>query len=363
MAARSGLAAVGVLLGLAAGVLAEEKPPTTQPDFRREFSVDKADFSDRGVGRYFVLMPGFRLILADGKDTLIITVLDETKVVDGVTTRVVEERETEGGKLKEVSRNYFAIDRKTQDAYYFGEDVDIYKGGKIVNHEGAWLSGVDGAKFGLAMPGRPQVGAMYYQELAPDVAMDRAEVVSVSGKVTVPAGQFANCLVTRESSAIERGTEEKPYAPGVGLLKDGGFKLSKIQLPAAIEKAFRSQFAKAKVRKIEVEVENGVAVYDFEFRNGAAEQECDIAEDGTVLEVTLVVAPKDVPEAAMKAITAHAPEGARLGRIERITIGYELKDGKPLKLTEPATRYAAEYSKDGKEGEVEVTPDGAEVKE
>jgi hypothetical protein len=35
-------------------------------------------------------------------------VLDETKTVDGVETRIVEERETVNGKPIEVSRNYFA---------------------------------------------------------------------------------------------------------------------------------------------------------------------------------------------------------------------------------------------------------------
>jgi hypothetical protein len=40
---------------------------------------------------------------------LVITVLNETKVVDGIETRVVEERESEDGELVEISRNYFAV--------------------------------------------------------------------------------------------------------------------------------------------------------------------------------------------------------------------------------------------------------------
>ena len=31
------------------------------------------------------------------------------------------------------------IDKTTNAVYDFGEDVDIYKGGKVVGHEGAWL--------------------------------------------------------------------------------------------------------------------------------------------------------------------------------------------------------------------------------
>jgi hypothetical protein len=167
--------------------------------------------------------------MQSGKDTLVITVLEETKVVDGVTTRIVEERETEGGQLIEVSRNYFAVDVATGDVYYFGEDVDMYKNGKVTGHEGAWLSGVDGAKFGLLVPGAPKPGERYYQESAPKVAMDRAEVVSVTEEVKVPAGAFKNCLHTKESSALESGTEDKYYAPGVGLIKDAEFVLVKIE--------------------------------------------------------------------------------------------------------------------------------------
>jgi len=225
----AGAALLGLALLATAGAAKDEgKTP-----WRDTFAVDKAALANTGRNTYFILEPGYRLILEHGKDTLIITVLDETKVVDGVKTRVVEERETKGGKLAEVSRNYFAIDKTTGDIYYFGEDVDVYgRDGKVTGHEGAWLSGVGGARFGLGMPGKPQVGDRYYQEIAPKVAMDRAEVVSLTEDVKVPAGMFKNCLRTRESSALESGSEEKLYAPEVGLLKDGGFLLAKVEKPA-----------------------------------------------------------------------------------------------------------------------------------
>ncbi len=128
-----------------------------------------------------------------------------------------------------MSRNYFAIDNATGDVYYFGEDVDMYKNGKVTGHEGAWLSGVNGAKFGLIVPGAPKVGDRYYQESAPKVAMDRAEVVAANAEIKVPAGTFRNCLHTKESSALESGSEDKYYAPGVGLIKDAEFVLVKIE--------------------------------------------------------------------------------------------------------------------------------------
>ena len=68
---------------------------------------------------------------------------------------MVEERETKDGKLVEVSRNYFAISKRTNSVYYFGEDVDEYKDGKVARHGGSWLAGTGGARFGLLMPGQP----------------------------------------------------------------------------------------------------------------------------------------------------------------------------------------------------------------
>ncbi len=116
--------------------------------FTDTFDVNKADLMSVGTNRYFVLVPGFQHVLErkeGGKKTVLtITVLNETKVVDGVETRVVEERETADGQVVEISRNYFAISKRPTDVFYFGEDVDIYKGGKVTSHEGAWLSGAAG---------------------------------------------------------------------------------------------------------------------------------------------------------------------------------------------------------------------------
>jgi hypothetical protein len=154
-----------VLVMVAATAWADE----AAAKFQDIFKVDRAKLADKGAGTYFILEPGYKLILEEGKDTLTITVLDETRMVDGVKCRIVEERETRGGKLEEVSRNYFAIDKATGDAYYFGEDVDMYdKDGKVRSHEGSWLSGVGGARFGMLLPGKPKVGARHGRPTADD---------------------------------------------------------------------------------------------------------------------------------------------------------------------------------------------------
>jgi hypothetical protein len=193
-----------------------------------DFPVDPGELGPTGRNPYFILEPGYQLILRKGNEELTITVLDETKKVDGVETRVVEERETKKGQLVEISRNFFAISKRTNSVYYFGEEVDIYEDGKVVSHDGAWLSGEKGAKFGLMMPGTPLVGARYYNEIAPDVAMDRSEIVSMKEEVETIAGTFKNCIKVAETNPLEPGAKEyKYYARGIGLINDDNAELVK----------------------------------------------------------------------------------------------------------------------------------------
>jgi hypothetical protein len=200
----------------------------TEDKFEDTFNVEKASFVATGANDYFSIAPGTKHEYAGGGTKLVITVLDQTKTVDGVQTRVVEEREWEDGKLIEVSRNYFALDSKTNDVYYFGEDVDMYKDGKIVNHEGSWQAGNDSTRFGLMMPAKPTANRAYYQEVAPKIAMDRAKIVDLKAKVTTPAGTFENCVKVEETTPLEKGAKEyKYYAPGVGLVQDSEVKLTK----------------------------------------------------------------------------------------------------------------------------------------
>ena len=215
---------LGALAGSSFSLFAKEEWTETLTN------TDKT-FSDKGRNPYFILEPGYQLTLKGKEDgekvVLIITVLNETKMVDGVETRIVEERETSNGKLKEVSRNYFAIGKETGSIYYFGEDVDVFEKDKV-DHGGSWHSGVDGAKYGIVMPGKINVGEKYYQERAPGVALDRAENVSATEVVKTAKDSFKNCLKVKETSPLEPKTVEyKLYAPEVGLVQEGELQLVK----------------------------------------------------------------------------------------------------------------------------------------
>jgi len=191
------------------------------------FGQEGCTFSSVGKNPFFILVPGHQLTLESQTEKVVITVLDETKKIGGVTTRVVEEREQKDGKLKEVSRNFFAICREHGDVFYFGEEVDDYSDGKIVGHSGAWRADEQNSRAGIIMPGTILLGARHYQEISPN-AMDRAEILSDDVTMKTPAGTFRNCLRVEETSGLDADDLcYKTYAPGVGLIQDDDLLLTR----------------------------------------------------------------------------------------------------------------------------------------
>ncbi len=228
------LALVTVLWLVPAALLAHE------PAFTEDLGRERCTFTTSGTNPYFPLWPGYSLHLAgeeedDGEMVEIevwINILADTELVDGVVTRVVEEVEMEDGELVEISRNFLAYCRETGDIFYFGEDVDDYEDGEIVGHGGAWRAGVDGAEPGILHLGTPLLGARYFNEIAPGVALDQAEVVSLDTTLTVPAGTFTDVLKIDETSPLDLGiVSEKWYAPGVGTVKDDAVELVEVNAP------------------------------------------------------------------------------------------------------------------------------------
>lgn len=228
------IATLGLLLP--AGAALAHDPP-----FTGDFDRARCTFTSTGSNPYFPLWPGLSLLLegeeeSDGETVDIqarLTILTATELVDGVLTRVFEERESEDGELIEVSRNFMALCRETGDVWYFGEDVDIYEDGEIVAHDGAWRAGVNGAKPGIIMLGTPVNGARYQQELAPGVAEDQAEVTAVGGEADLPGGAFEGVIDIVDTNALNPGSpgDLKRYAPGVGQITDETLELVEITPP------------------------------------------------------------------------------------------------------------------------------------
>jgi hypothetical protein len=200
---------------------APETSTGTGSEWQEDFDLGSCTLSTEGSSEFFILEPGFQLVLEGGSEKLAITVLKETVEIDGTMTRVVEEREWRNDQIIEISYNFFAFCEETEDIFYFGEDVDMFSAGVLSSHSGAWRAGVNDARAGLIMPGNPAVGMKYFQEIAPGVAMDRAEVITLDEVFNTPAGEFTNVLVTKEGTALNLLEQEfKAYAPGIGLIQD-----------------------------------------------------------------------------------------------------------------------------------------------
>ncbi len=186
--------------------------------------IDPADFVDpvaaaANPNQYWPLVPGTVWEYEGGDETITVTVTDETKEILGVECVVVRDVAEEDGEVIESTDDWYAQDTDG-NVWYFGEISLNFEDGELVDIEGSWTSGVDGAKPGILMPAAPQIGEVYRQEFFLGDAEDMGEVVSLTGNEAAPAAACANnCLVTNDFTPIEPDVEEsKHYLPGVGMI-------------------------------------------------------------------------------------------------------------------------------------------------
>jgi hypothetical protein len=171
---------------------------------------------------WFPLVVGRTMIykgVKDGKRALnIVVVTRHVKRIDGVTTRVVEDRLYLNEVLEERTRDYYAQDR-CGNVWYFGEDTaTLDANGKVTSTEGSFHAGVDGAEPGVMMQARPQLGRWFRQEWYAGQAEDRYKAVDRHASVKVRYGTFRRtALRTEERTRLEPDVvDNKYYVRGVG---------------------------------------------------------------------------------------------------------------------------------------------------
>jgi hypothetical protein len=249
--------AVSIIIGLSgnitmAGGVVEPDLCGNNDEYTSDFRLGDCKFKTVGQNPFFVLRPGYRLVLEtpegeDEREKSVETVLRETKWInlDGrkIRTRVLEERAFEWDENEEewvtieISLNYFAICKKTNAVYYFGEwsrdcedgfdDDDICEGEE--SNPGSWEAGINGALPGLMMPGTALLGAKYFQEIAPPDATDRGAIAEM-GLEWPEEGEteFTDCILIFDTNPAEGECGEddsKIYCPGVGLVQDQDLEL------------------------------------------------------------------------------------------------------------------------------------------
>jgi hypothetical protein len=199
------------------------------PDFDPANFVDPLQIGGAvEPNHYFPLMPGTRWVYEGEGETVAVTVLNETKLIEGVTCIVVNDLvEDEAGVPIEDTDDWYAQDT-AGNIWYCGEismNFELFPGddppdAELVDVDGSWKAGRDGARPGIIMLASPQVGDVYRQEFALGEGEDAAEVVSTTSSEMAPAASCSgDCVVTRDFTPLEPDVEEnKFYAPGVGLI-------------------------------------------------------------------------------------------------------------------------------------------------
>jgi hypothetical protein len=188
---------------------------------------------------YFPLGIGHRWEYRGGDEFNTVEIVDETKLIEGVTCIVYRDLVYEDGDLKEATDDWFAAARDGS-TWYCGEeskDYEFFDGDRprraeLVSIDGSFKHGRDFDKAGLIMPAAPRVGMVYREEFSLGNAEDVAQVLSVNYAFGSHGGALdqgvprelaqrlcsnRDCVVTKNFAPLEPGSFAlKYYARGIG---------------------------------------------------------------------------------------------------------------------------------------------------
>jgi hypothetical protein len=220
------LATLLSLSGVAGGVAAQNC------DLSATFDHARFSTPTRIANRWMPLVPGTQFIL-EGRSNrgggplphrVILTVTDLTKVIDGVRTVVLWDRDMNEGDLEESELAFHAQDNDG-NVWGLGEYPEEYEDGRFHGAPKTWIAGQEGAKAGLAIPADPRIGsAPYLQGLSAKIDFyDCGRVHEMGQHVCIAGSCYDSVLVIDEWSPHdpESGHQRKFYAPGVGNVQIG----------------------------------------------------------------------------------------------------------------------------------------------
>ncbi|MGH9846052.1 MAG: hypothetical protein ACREEM_45710 [Blastocatellia bacterium] len=215
-------------------LIGEERydPDLDPDDFETDFT------NPRNPNPYFPLKIGNRWEYRGGTESNLLEVLNETKLIEGVTAVVVDDQVFENGILKEDTDDWYA-QAKDRNVWYLGEEVkdfESFDGDKprkpeLVSISGSFKEGRNGDRAGVIFQASPRAGQAYLEEFS----LGNAEDVTVILSTTYAYGRDreldrfmprpladrfcsgGDCVVTRNFSLLEPGVfARKYYARGIG---------------------------------------------------------------------------------------------------------------------------------------------------
>jgi len=164
-----------------------------------------------------------KIVDSDGthEHSVIFTVTDLVKHVDGTETVVALDQDYLEGGLEEQELAFFAQD-DAGNVWNFGEYPEEYDNGKLTGAPSTWIRQTGGAYGGIHVLGQPRVGMQYREGLVPAIQFDDvSKVISVSQRTCASTGCYTSVVVVDETSPNDptSGHQIKYYAPGTGLVK------------------------------------------------------------------------------------------------------------------------------------------------
>jgi hypothetical protein len=198
----------------------------------KDFNAANFPAAPKVDNRWYPLTRGTQYTLqgeADrGKGTrphqVVFTVTDLVKVINGVPTVVLWDRDINEGELEEAELAFQSQDNDG-NVWLLGEYPEEYEDGEFQGAEDTWISGLDGAKPGVLMRADPRPGtSSYLQGLAPKIEFqDRAKVSKTGLRTCVPVQCYDDVLLIDEWNPLEPedGHQLKYFARDVGNVRVG----------------------------------------------------------------------------------------------------------------------------------------------
>jgi hypothetical protein len=232
----------------------------------RDFDAARFPSAARVDNQDLPLIPGMQYVFRGTanrgggieKHRVIFTVTDLTKVVNGVRSVVVWDRDINQGELVEAEIAFNAQD-DGGNVWLLGEYPEEYEDGKFLGAPSTWLAGRDRARAGVLMRADPRTAtSSYHQGLAPEVEFnDKAKVQQTGRRNCVPFACFDDVVVIKEWNPLEPedGYQLKFHAPGVGTMRVGAVDDPEQELLVLIDvrRLDTNKMAKARAAALELE--------------------------------------------------------------------------------------------------------------
>ncbi len=122
-------------------------------------------------------------------------------------------------------------------------------------------------------------------------------------------------------------------------------KVTRAQLPLAVEKAVQQNSQDATIKGFSQEIEHGATFYEAEMTVNGHSKDVLIDQQGHIAEIEEEVAFDSLPAQVKQGLQSKAGDG-KIGKVESLT-----KQGKLV-------AYEAKVTRNGKRSEIQVGPDG-----